>query len=480
MAGQRALLTVVLTDAVGFSAKAGHDEESALRELNADFAIMRAAVEAHGGHVIKTTGDGLLMTFEIPGQAVDCTLDIQTQFASRGPDAFQHRMGVHLCEVVLEENDVHGDGVNLAARLEAEATPGSIAISQTVYDIVKSRLGVEPRALGSRPLKNISDPVTIFELSPTNSPKRKSSFAKAKSGSNWGLTLGLGALAASVLTVGGVIWAKLGNPVITESNPTININRYQLPATTKPSGTAPTSTVSSRTPTTPPPSTPVPPVVKPTKPAPTANTSSSAPLDQSSPAKPQATPAAAPSQTTPASPGTDNPFIGGSDAPGSKRAVLSKERTLIRRYDFDGMLALLDSDPALKSATNHDRRVQKFQRLQQLRTVMDLAIRTAPSNAALVANYVDGAGNPARIEVTATDQGIMIRSDNGTTKRCSLSDLDVSMFRAIATSATAAKLLPRESKVLLTAFDSEYLPMSRLKNLKNKEAASFPAFGPQG
>ena len=198
---QRALAAIVITDAVGFTTLAGIDEESALRELKADFSVMEAAAVSRGGKVLKTTGDGLLIKFDSAWEAVETALDIQTQFATRSPEKFKHRMGVHLCDVVLEENDAHGDGVNLAARLQEQAAPGGICLSKTMVDIVKSRLLVEPVSHGMVQLKNIADRTEIFEIGPSNAPRnRKNPIpAKAGQGKNLGPTLGLGFVGVAII-----------------------------------------------------------------------------------------------------------------------------------------------------------------------------------------------------------------------------------------------------------------------------------------
>jgi class 3 adenylate cyclase len=169
---QRVLAAIVITDAVGFTARAGHDEEAALSELQADFSIMRGVAESRGGTVIKTTGDGLLMKFDSAWDAVESSIEIQGLLSSRPAEKYKHRIGVHLCDVVLDENDAHGDGVNLAARLQEQAEPGGIVLSKTTLEIVKSRLSVEPVSLGRVQLKNIPDRTEIFAIGPSGTPKK--------------------------------------------------------------------------------------------------------------------------------------------------------------------------------------------------------------------------------------------------------------------------------------------------------------------
>ncbi|MEM9450987.1 MAG: protein kinase [Cyanobacteria bacterium P01_E01_bin.6] len=171
--GQRALAAIVLTDGVGFSARMSVDEELTLQLIHRDLRMMQKLCEEHEGHVLKSTGDGLLMYFVSAVQAVQCSLTIQQQLidqAKQYPDkeSLSHRIGIHLGDVFLSESDVMGNGVNIAARLQTKAEPGGICISQTVYDVVKSRLSLSTVYLGSLHLKNIQETVAAHHIVPTN------------------------------------------------------------------------------------------------------------------------------------------------------------------------------------------------------------------------------------------------------------------------------------------------------------------------
>jgi class 3 adenylate cyclase len=167
--GQRTLAAIVFTDAVNFSARMQEDEERTLQLLERDFADMRELCQQHQGSVLKTTGDGLLLYFASAVQAVACALAIQRHFADiarrNGPkDALAHRVGIHLGDVFVSQQDVMGDGVNIASRLQAEAEPGGICISQTVYDVVKNKLELHVTSLGARELKNIAESIQVYRL----------------------------------------------------------------------------------------------------------------------------------------------------------------------------------------------------------------------------------------------------------------------------------------------------------------------------
>ena len=166
---QRTLAAIVFTDVVSFSSRMQADELGTLRMLHRDFAEMRRICTEHEGAVLKTTGDGLLLTFTSAVQAVACALAMQRQFAAEAKNvaiggALQHRIGIHLGDVLVHDQDVMGDGVNIASRLQAEAEPGGICISQTVYDVVKNKLEMNVVSLGARELKNISHAMPVYQL----------------------------------------------------------------------------------------------------------------------------------------------------------------------------------------------------------------------------------------------------------------------------------------------------------------------------
>jgi class 3 adenylate cyclase len=166
---QRTLAAIVFTDVVGFSARMQRDEVGTVRLLQRDFAEMRRLCTEHEGSVLKTTGDGLLLTFASAVHAVACALAMQRQFAaeakeSPGGGALQHRIGIHLGDILVQNQDVMGDGVNIASRLQAEAEPGGICISQTVYDVVKNKLEMHVVSLGPRELKNISQAMPVYRI----------------------------------------------------------------------------------------------------------------------------------------------------------------------------------------------------------------------------------------------------------------------------------------------------------------------------
>lgn len=173
--GRRTLAAILFTDGVSFSARMAANEEHTLAMIRRDFKLMQEICQQFSGQVIKSTGDGLLMYFVSAVQAVGCAQAIQKALVEAaeglGPEDFLlHRIGIHLGDVFFSKNDVMGSGVNIAARLQGEAEPGGICISQTVYDVVKSHLPLYTTCLGLRPLKNIRDSLRIYQIHLTPPP----------------------------------------------------------------------------------------------------------------------------------------------------------------------------------------------------------------------------------------------------------------------------------------------------------------------
>lgn len=179
---KRALSAIAFTDAVGFSARASTDEAGALEALRRDLDRIREFAQTYDGQVVKSTGDGLMVRFDSAVQAVEWALDVQRAFAQREADGFVHRIGIHLGDVLLTEDDALGDGVNIASRLQQVAQPGGVCISQTVYDVVKSRivpLHVVP--MGAQQLKNIESPIQAYQIASEGETKRPTIKTRARS-----------------------------------------------------------------------------------------------------------------------------------------------------------------------------------------------------------------------------------------------------------------------------------------------------------
>lgn len=167
--GQRQLAAIVFTDVAGFSAKAAADEERVLRRVGEDLGLLKDLSGRYHGNVVKTTGDGLLISFGSAVDAVSFAMEGQKRISARNEsapdeDRLEHRMGIHLGDIFISESDAMGDGVNIAARLQAEAEAGGICISQTVYDVVKNKLAIRAVSIGPRELKNIRDAIYAYRI----------------------------------------------------------------------------------------------------------------------------------------------------------------------------------------------------------------------------------------------------------------------------------------------------------------------------
>lgn len=168
---QRTLAAIVVTDAVGFSRRMSQDEDRALTVINRDLQLISELCEFFEGQVLKTIGDGVLMYFVSAVQAAACAVEMQKTFAGfvragKADEHFTHRVGVHLGDIFFNQQDMMGTGVNIAARLESEAKPGAICMSQVVYDVVKSRLELDASYIGELSLKNIEEGVAAYHVWP--------------------------------------------------------------------------------------------------------------------------------------------------------------------------------------------------------------------------------------------------------------------------------------------------------------------------
>src|ERR1700721_76501 len=157
------LAAILAADVAGYSRLMGLDEAGTARILREHRVIADAVVAKHGGRIVKTTGDGLLIEFPSVVDAVECAVAVQTVMAERNEGVPQDRrmlfrIGINLGDILIEGDDILGDGVNVAARLEGIATPGGICISSSAYDQVRGKVDVEFADLGEQNLKNIARP----------------------------------------------------------------------------------------------------------------------------------------------------------------------------------------------------------------------------------------------------------------------------------------------------------------------------------
>ncbi|MFQ5973771.1 MAG: adenylate/guanylate cyclase domain-containing protein, partial [Alphaproteobacteria bacterium] len=167
---ERRLAAILAADVVGYSRLIHADEEGTLAALMGHREeLIDPNIAEHGGRIVKTTGDGLLVEFPSVVEAVRCAVEVQQGMAGRNaglPDDERvvFRVGVNLGDVIAEEDDLYGDGVNVAARLEGLAPPGGICISRAARDQVRDRLEYEFHDLGEVEVKNIPRPVRVFQV----------------------------------------------------------------------------------------------------------------------------------------------------------------------------------------------------------------------------------------------------------------------------------------------------------------------------
>ncbi|HEX4409387.1 MAG TPA: adenylate/guanylate cyclase domain-containing protein [Xanthobacteraceae bacterium] len=171
---ERRLAAILAADVAGYSRLMEGDEEGTLARLKAcRRALVDPKIEEHRGRIVKTTGDGLLLEFSSAVDAVRCALDVQRGMADREvdvPDASRiaFRVGIHVGDIIFDDQDIFGDGVNIAARLEGLADPGTVFISDDAYRQVRGKIDISFDDVGLKALKNISQPMHVWRIKPAS------------------------------------------------------------------------------------------------------------------------------------------------------------------------------------------------------------------------------------------------------------------------------------------------------------------------
>src|SRR3984893_6237950 len=169
----RRLAAILAADVAGYSRLMGADEEGTLERLKAlRRELVDPKIAKHKGRIVKTTGDGLLVEFASVVDAVRCAVEVQQAMPERNTDAaadsrIELRIGINLGDVIVEGDDLYGDGVNIAARIEALADAGGVFVSNTVHDQVRDRLPFVFEDLGEQQVKNIARPVRVYRVRAT-------------------------------------------------------------------------------------------------------------------------------------------------------------------------------------------------------------------------------------------------------------------------------------------------------------------------
>src|ERR1700751_4771730 len=170
MAATRRLAAILAADVAGYSRLMGADEEGTLARLKAHRReLVDPRIGEHRGRILKPTGEGWLAKFASVVDAVRCAVEIQHEMAERNGDVppdrrIEFRVGINLGDVIIDESDIFGDGVNVAARLEALAKPGGICVSRMVRDQVRDRLALSFEDMGEQQVKNIARPVRAYRV----------------------------------------------------------------------------------------------------------------------------------------------------------------------------------------------------------------------------------------------------------------------------------------------------------------------------
>jgi len=233
---KRKLAAILIADVIGYSRLMRDDEEATVRDIAAHRVLISDIVQQHHGRVVDSPGDNILAEFASDVDAVNGAIKIQEEIKRSNIDTpidrqMEFRIGINLGDVIEEEERIYGDGVNIAARVEGLATGGGIAISGTVYEHIKEKLSLGYHYLGEQDVKNISEPVRVYQLLAVpdgagkmigeEKPKSKKSRYAALS------ALGLIILAAGIL----IIWNNYFRPKIEPAS----VDKMAFPLPDKPS-----------------------------------------------------------------------------------------------------------------------------------------------------------------------------------------------------------------------------------------------------
>jgi TolB-like protein len=175
---ERRLAAILAADVVGYSRLMGVDEEGTLAALKAlRKSLFDSKIAEHRGRIVKTTGDGALVEFSSAVDAVRCAMEIQCAMAERNADIpedrrIEFRIGINVGDIIIDEGDIYGDGVNIAARIETLASPGAICLSDNAFQQIKGKLALDVRDMGEQQLKNIALPVRVFVVGANGSLTR--------------------------------------------------------------------------------------------------------------------------------------------------------------------------------------------------------------------------------------------------------------------------------------------------------------------
>src|SRR5580698_3915525 len=187
---ERKLATILSADVAEFSRLMGEDEEATLKTFRGHKKVFEALVATHRGRIFNTAGDAILAEFASAVEAVRCATDIQSALRTRNDQLppnrqVRFRIGINLGDVMVQGQDLMGDGVNVAARLQTAAEPGGICLSGSVHDQIRNKLSLSFQSLGEKSYKNIQQPVRTFSIAEADgsgviAPKRAARWGAAR------------------------------------------------------------------------------------------------------------------------------------------------------------------------------------------------------------------------------------------------------------------------------------------------------------
>jgi formylglycine-generating enzyme required for sulfatase activity/class 3 adenylate cyclase len=243
----RRLAAIVAADIAGYSRLMGVDEEGThARVKRHQREVVEPAIAEHHGRLVKYTGDGFLAMFDSPVEAVRCAIVIQQTMVGRNAalprdQHILYRIGVNLGDVIVEPDDVYGDGVNIAARLEGIANPGDVFISGGIYEQIKNKLVCAYQALGDRQVKNITDPIRVYRVLPD-----PTALMQARKGGRLAMfALGVVAIAALASAAGFFLWMRSELQKTAQVTTPAPVSAPASPAAPVPPAAAPTPRVTS-------------------------------------------------------------------------------------------------------------------------------------------------------------------------------------------------------------------------------------------
>ena len=209
---QRRLATILAADVFGYSRLTAENEEATLRTLKAHRTVIDRLIDRHDGRIFNTAGDSVLAEFGSAVEAVRCAITIQEELRVRNAQIDEQRrmdfrIGINVGDVLVDGDNLYGDGVNIAARLEGIAAPGSICISGSVFALVKNKLSYGFEDIGMQSMKNIPEPVSAFRLAPN--PITKQGPRTRRSIRSWAMPV-VAALALVAIGTAGIFYWSTG------------------------------------------------------------------------------------------------------------------------------------------------------------------------------------------------------------------------------------------------------------------------------